>query len=1232
MKKLLVLLLAAICGSALYAAGSAGSCEALAKTVKVGWSGSVKLVKEYDPDWGEYYDNGVYFLKVQLTKGKSYTVYTEGGDSLDVWLDAYAYENWEGDVWPPMAGFFDGDVQGGRQLLWMYGDSWDSQDPSTWVYYVSLSGEVGDTTTVYIEEGIQSFKDPGTAGNPKVITMKDSNQTFSGNITEEGSYYFKATLQAGRKYLVRTTGGTDAKPRSLRVSSEKSFRDEADPDFADDKNNTALIVYPQEQGTYQFIVSGGSAGDPFGLVYRSIPARTPDQHNPKAMGNGGKAQFRPGPVVADKSYYDDIIDNNLFKVTLAKGERWVFDAIGADREVLMRFYDSKGNVLAENTTVGDGSHNLRIGFDVTKAGTYYVGVCDPELAAGGAVACSTVTLTARKVAKADAAAVSVPLVPGTKNDDPLEVGTVSGPYTLTATCWSRTFLIEGRKGQGYKLATSFAEKGSALALKAELFKLNSSGKETAVTLDPDVITPGYSILFEPEATATYAVRISVANGKGLDFPVFNLHSLVYSTDGKELGILTVRMKGAEGQWTLDKEKTKYAGGTSLFLSGEHTVKFTSVKNFSVAARGEGGKTSGASWTGEIKPGKVATVVTGEYSDKFDPKDDVMKGATSLSISAKEKPNERTLWAGDPADWFKFTAKDGVYNNFRFDKIEGDGVMGVMDANGKSIGAKWSGLKSISKLALAKGTYYLVVSHADPKAPKDGSYTLVASSVNVGAIKFAKTAVKVKDNVGQVVLTVNRTAKEGKVRVRYATADGTAKAGTDYVAQSDELVWENGDKTKRTITITTLPDLIPTYRGKDRQFTVRLTSVAATGADEYPAQITADTATITLTETAKKGVDPYKPAKKATGKEDDAFCNGTFSGVAIAAAGGVAQLANVSFTAKDDKLSAKVTIAGKAYSFSAKDGWDSTEGGFRTKTLVNEKEQLAVVVKVADGKTVATGDYLKSGGEISFDFNGGHYTGELVRDNSKVQNYLDAVVDYVGYYTVSLVPQDGADIGYGYVTMTVDNKGKVKLAGQLADGATKVTGSSVVAIRADGSLEIPVFVGKANYCFGGMVRLAAAATAYGDVVPAVDSAEGLIWNDDKTMLSGAKAAGWKFALSPVGGWYDTVINLQRYYYNQGEKLSFDGVPVTLLSNNLTLPKKAVGKIGSDISFTFKRATGLVSGKLAYKGTSSCKLYGVLLLSRAGDAPLAANVEAPCFFTRKVSGAIESVSLSVLSAAE
>ena len=1233
MKKLLILLAALGCGVTLHAASAAqGSCEAKARDISVGASGAVVLVNEYDPDWGEFLGNGVYYAKVTLKKGHSYTVYSDNADNVS--LEAYAWENWEGDVWPPMAGFYDGDVQSGKNVLWMYASDWDEDDQSSWPFYIRLSGSIGRSAVLNVVEGIQTFVAKGLAANPEQITMADGkDKSASRSITEEGSYYFKASLTEGRKYLIRTTGGTAKKPYALRVSSEKDFISEANPEYEKDKNNTALAVYPQASGVFKFIVSGGVKGDTFGFVYRAVPARTPAEHNPAALANGGTKSFRPGPVVADTAFYDAVIDKNLFKVKMEKGDRWVFDAVGADRSVLMRLYDAKGVVLAENETIGNGSRDLRIGYDAAKAGDYFVGVCDPAQPAGAAAVCSKVTLKARKVAKKDAAGVSVPLVPGVKTDDPLEVGTTLEAGTLTETCWSRTFLVAGRAGQGYKLATSFVGDGSSLPLQAELFKLSSSGKETAVELDSDVITPGRSIRFETSVTATYAVRISVSNGKGLNFPKFNVHALAYSTTGENLGILTVQMKGAAGQWTLDKEKEKYAGGVSILLSGEHTVKFTTVKNYSVTPRCSTGTVKGASWTGKVKAGKTATVVTGEYGDKFDPKDDVQKGASSLSISNKEKSNTRTLWAQDTADWFKFTAKDGVYNNFRFADRTGDSVMTVTDANGKAVSKEVTSVPFISKFAVPKGTYYVKVTHGK-KPAQDGAYSLVASSVNVGAIKFAKTAVKVKDNAGQVVLTVNRTAKEGKVRVRWETVNGSAKAGTDYVKKSGELVWKSGEKDKKEITITILPDLVPTYTGKDKTFKVRLTPVAATGADEYPAAFSGgDTATITITESAKKGVDPYKPAKKATGKENDSFCNGTFAGVAVSdgkgSTAGAARLANVSFTAKGKTLSAKVTILGKSYSFSTKDGWKSSEGGVCSTTLVNAKEGLELKVKVTDGKTVSKGDYLTSGGEVAFDFKGGHFEGGLVRDNSKVQAYLDDVVNYVGYYTVALAPQDTEKFGYGYVTLTVDNKGKVKLGGMLADGVTKVSGSSFVAIRKDGSLVIPVFVGKANYCFGGAVRLALAKTAYGDIVPTVDSADDFVWNEDKATLSGAKTAGWKTALTPVGGFYDTVISLQRYYYDNRETLSFDGVPVTLLDNKLTLPKKAKGKTCSDLSFTFKRATGLVSGRLTYKGTASCKVFGVFLLTRDEAAPLDANIEAPGFFTRKVSNKIESVSLSVLS---
>ena len=61
-----------------------------------------------------------------------------------------------------------------------------------------------------------------------------------------------------------------------------------------------------------------------------------------------------------------------------------------------------------------------------------------------------------------------------------------------------------------------------------------------------------------------------------------------------------------------------------------------------------------------------------------------------------------------------------------------------------------------------------------------------------------------------MLTVNRTAKDGYVRVKYGTVAGTAQPGVDYVAQSGVLEWADGDNKAKTITVPLIPDLVAVY--------------------------------------------------------------------------------------------------------------------------------------------------------------------------------------------------------------------------------------------------------------------------------------------------------------------------------------------------------------------------------------------------------------------------------------
>lgn len=106
----------------------------------------------------------------------------------------------------------------------------------------------------------------------------------------------------------------------------------------------------------------------------------------------------------------------------------------------------------------------------------------------------------------------------------------------------------------------------------------------------------------------------------------------------------------------------------------------------------------------------------------------------------------------------------------------------------------------------KGTLYRLNLNTLPQVPGTLSFTVATTSVN--------------ENAGTVTLTVDRVGgTTGGVTVQYATVDGTAKAGRDYLAVTGALVWRDGDATPRSFTVP-ISDL-GLSDGSTRGFTVRL---------------------------------------------------------------------------------------------------------------------------------------------------------------------------------------------------------------------------------------------------------------------------------------------------------------------------------------------------------------------------------------------------------------------------
>ena len=399
------------------------------------------------------------------------------------------------------------------------------------------------------------------------------------------------------------------------------------------------------------------------------------------------------------------------------------------------------------------------------------------------------------------------------------------------------------------------------------------------------------------------------------------------------------------------------------------------------------------------------------------------------------------------------------------------------------------------------------------------------------------------------------------------------------------------------------------------------------------------------------------------------------------------VASLSVTATDaGKLSAKVVVGGKSYSFSGT-GWSDSvaelENGLPgvTACLTNTvkltasdkaktKKTAVNVLKLAACRGGAddpaaidarlTAELVLtflSDDKTTFVTNVA-YVGEAVRDGAKTAEVLAGEKPFVGYYTVSLPvenPTDGAPQGHGYLTMTLDAKGKAKVAAVLADG-TSFSSSCVAGYTSSGEsggaeVLVPVYWGKGKAAFGGWLRLKLGA----DDVPVAASDADLVWIDADPAKTYDGASGYLLYVEPTGGYYSTIYNLQAYYLGWSlavrdfddyaalpsefldalgddyqyvaypglsglDYLVVDGNAVSMAKQSKVMRtdnkklidwEKTVNP--SNMSVSFKRATGIYSGSFdvwagndfageetVQKKVGSFKHQGVMLLARDADA--------------------------------
>ncbi|HRR34653.1 MAG TPA: SUMF1/EgtB/PvdO family nonheme iron enzyme [Kiritimatiellia bacterium] len=341
---------------------------------------------------------------------------------------------------------------------------------------------------------------------------------------------------------------------------------------------------------------------------------------------------------------------------------------------------------------------------------------------------------------------------------------------------------------------------------------------------------------------------------------------------------------------------------------------------------------------------------------------------------------------------------------------------------------------------------------------------------------------------------------------------------------------------------------------------------------------------------------------------DPALQGTFTGYCYEEEGGQCRIRGlVTFKATSlGRLTAKVVLQAVNLSFSAK-SWSGVSGDsdYLAAMARRQGEQLDVTVDAATGFLTGT----LSGGRVGAEtlLVTAQRNAFLDRLNITAQTILAA---YKGYYTVALPIEacetdpaiDNRQSGSGYVTITVRDRGAVKVAGKMADG-TRVSLSSTLLVDDQGA-DVPLFVklyGRRGI-FAGLLHIGGGAYPATQRVGEVPDVR-LEWLYPGSTMAGL-ADRFDAQLSALGAYYDAVGDLQAAY--AGKILQAEGMewamPLAAGRSPGSLTVDPVIENPQAVKFKAARRTGLFSGsfRVMNEAGRNVTLKYVGVLTRLDDA--------------------------------
>jgi uncharacterized delta-60 repeat protein len=228
----------------------------------------------------------------------------------------------------------------------------------------------------------------------------------------------------------------------------------------------------------------------------------------------------------------------------------------------------------------------------------------------------------------------------------------------------------------------------------------------------------------------------------------------------------------------------YANTVSVLPNGD--IAAAGITDF-----GDGGHNFGLAVytnTGTLDPNYNGIgILSTNFATDFTGASDGSAGENSIANAMVVEPNGELVLAGA-------TDRDRTHTTFALDRYNADGTLDqAFGTHGQTVtqitptsndDITNSVLNTINGDILVSGT---------SNTGSGPTFTLAAySAFQPGTLSFATAAVTVQQTAGSVTVTVDRTnGSDGTVTVNYATADGSALAGTNYTKASGTLSFTPG---------------------------------------------------------------------------------------------------------------------------------------------------------------------------------------------------------------------------------------------------------------------------------------------------------------------------------------------------------------------------------------------------------------------------------------------------------